>query len=59
MKLKYFSGISLPGMWGFTSEFLSPIGSLDLSQILDSLLIIIYRVSKTFMEVQEPIKYMV
>ena len=57
-KLKYFSWISSPGMWDFTSGFLSHIGSLGFSQILDSLIMIKPRVSRTWIELHVLVKYM-
>ena len=56
--LSIFLWISWPGMWNFTSGFLSPIGSLVFSQALDSLILIKPRVSRTLLKLHEFIKYM-
>ena len=45
-------------MWVFTSGFLSPIGSLVFNQILDSLIIIRHRVSRTSANYDELVCYM-
>ena len=52
-KSKYFYVISSPSMWDFTGDFLSPIGSLVFSQILDSHNMIRPRVFRTSTELHE------
>ena len=56
--LSIFPWISSPSMWDFTSGFLSPIGSLVFSQILDYHIMIRPRVSRTSTKLHELISYM-
>ena len=45
-------------MWDFTSVLFSPIGSQDISQIIDSIIIIRPRVSRTVVYYHELVSYM-